>query len=45
MLPMSGLSSSECLLVARNCRSGMSANRSLPGDKRTTYAQCEFFAF
>ena len=22
-----------------------SANRSLPGHKRTTYAKCEFFAF
>jgi hypothetical protein len=25
--------------------SGMSTESSLPGDKRTTYAQCEFFAF
>jgi hypothetical protein len=24
---------------------GMSAQMSLTGDKRTTYAQCEFFAF
>ena len=29
----------KCLLLARTCRSGMSAHRSLSGDKRTTYAK------
>ena len=31
--------------LARTSRSEMSARPSLSGDKRTTYAQCEFFAF
>src|SRR2546429_618534 len=31
--------------MARTCRSGMSAQWSRSGDERTTYAQCEFFAF
>ena len=35
----------QCRLLARSCRSRMSANSSLLGVKRTTYAQREFFAF
>jgi hypothetical protein len=31
--------------VARSCRSGISALRSLSGVKRTRYAQVEFFSF
>jgi hypothetical protein len=32
-------------LLARTCRSKLSDHGSLSSDKRTTYAQCEFFAF
>jgi hypothetical protein len=35
----------ECIKLAPSRHHGMSAQMSLTGDKRTTYAQCEFFAF
>ena len=35
----------HCRFLARTCRSKVSAHGSLSGDKRTIYAQREFFAF